>query len=132
MVKCVCFFASVLFGGVFYWGGSVWKRKFDKFDRRVFSDLSFAILRIWSNRSIRDGMSIFKSSVKEWIFNDLLVKLLRMYLNWRNVIDRGWLIMKNSTAGFRSFSGFFPRLFTELDRDRILIFFVSYFCLGSL
>lgn len=88
MVKCICFIKSVLFGGVFYWRGSAWNRRFDNFVRRALSDLSFAIFRIWSNSSINDGISIFKSSVKEWIFNDLLLKLLRMYFNWRNVIGR--------------------------------------------
>jgi hypothetical protein len=38
--------------------------------------------------------------------------------------------MKNSTTGFRSSSGFFPCLFAELDRDRILIFFVSFSLYG--
>jgi len=107
---CVCIHEDyfyndiVLVGVAFYWGGSVWKRRFDNFVRCIFSDLSFAIGRILFYRSIRLGILIFTYSICVWIFIDLFVKLCKMYLNCKYVIDREFLTEK-FIDWFQSFVG---------------------------
>lgn len=45
-------------------------------------------------------------------------------------MGRDSLTVKNSTTGSSSSSGFFSCLFTELERDRTLIFFMTFPLIG--
>lgn len=99
--------------------------RLDNFVRRVLSVLLFVISQISSRRSIKVSMSILAFLVNECMLIDLLLKLLKMYLNWRYENAKLSLFLKNNSIGSGSSSGFTTDLH-EFEREHILVFFTTF------
>jgi len=110
---------------VFYCNCNTRRRRFDSFLSHDFNNLSLTIGRILSSNFIKVGRSIFASLLYVQMFIDLFVKWSIMYFNWKFVIGRPTLSVKNFFFSVNPFYSFTSDLY-EIYRERILAFFVIF------
>lgn len=104
----------------------VWKSRFDNLVSRDFIERLLAIGRISSTKFIKVRASVLVSSISEWTFIDFVVKFSNMCLNWPKVMDVLGLSWKKLSKLLSPSSSLSTTRVEELERERVLIFFVVF------